>query len=83
MKRVLSVLLAVIVLASLLAVPVLAEGQTTYPSREVPPDVPSDDNPVGPPTGYESDAAVAVMAIALTIGTAAVVVTGRKYFSAK
>ena len=82
MKKILAVLLAVIMMASLFAVPVLAEGgDGDYPSREEPPPTPP--GPPSPPTGYSMSAAVAVMAVVLIIGTAAVVVTGRKYFCGK
>ena len=42
-----------------------------------------DDDHTSPGTGYNMSAAVAVMAVVLTIGAASVVVTGRRYFCGK
>ena len=82
MKKILAVLLAVIMMASIFAVPVLAEGgDGAYPSREEPPPTPP--APPDPGMGYSMSTAIIVMAIVLSIGTAAVVVTGRKYFCEK
>ena len=60
-----------------------AKGTVKAVAKFQPTDTKKDDGPVSPTTGYTTQIVVAAMAVVLTISAAAVVVLGKRYFSAK
>ena len=60
-----------------------AKGTVKAVAKFQPTDTKKDDGPVSPTTGYTTQIVVVAMAVVLTISAAAVVVLGKRYFSAK